>query len=141
MTCILRARGTNFDVDDFIVKTSLAADSFWRKGENRFPRSKSSEEINRSSGIRVVASKADFSELSQQIEDVIVFLRQNQEAIRALAFFPGVEVAVLDFGAEIYPPGWASFTFPAELLLLAGAANVSLCLSVYPTDTEGEADA
>lgn len=141
MTCILRAGGTNFDVDDFIAKSSLMADSLWRKGEKRFPRSKSSEEINDSSGIRVVASEADFSELSQQIEDVIVFLRQNQDPIKGLASFPGVEGAVLDFGAEIYPPGWASFTFPADLLLLAGSAGVSLCLSVYPTDTEGKADA
>ena len=141
MTCILRAGGTNFDVDDFIAKSSLVADSLWRKGERRFPRSKSSEEINSSSGIRVVASGADFSELLQQIEDVIVFLRQNQESIRALASFPGVEGAVLDFGAEINPPGWASFTFPTELLLLAGSAGVSLCLSVYPTESEGEADA
>ena len=140
MTCILRAGGLNFDVDDFIEKSSLSADSLWRKGEKRFPRSNSSEEINNSSGIRVVASEADFSELSQQIEDVIVFLRQNLESVKALASFPGVDGAVLDFGAEIYPPGWASFTFPAELLRLAGSAGVSLCLSVYPTDTEGETD-
>ena len=141
MTCILRAGGTDFDVDDFIAKSSLLADSLWRKGEKRFPRSESSEEVNNSSGIRIVASEADFSALPQQIEDVIVFLRQSHEPIRALASFPGVEGAVLDFGAEIYPPGWASFTFPAELLLLAGSAGVSLCLSVYPTDTEGETDA
>lgn len=141
MTCILRAGGANFDVDDFIAKSSLLVDSLWRKGEKRFPRSKSSEEMNSSSGIRVVASEADFSQLSQQIEDVIVFLRHNQDPVRALASFPGVEGAVLDFGAEIYPPGWASFTFPAELLLLAGSAGVSLCLSVYPTESEGEADA
>lgn len=140
MTCILRAGGTDFDVDDFIEKSSLVADSLWRKGEQRFPRSKSSKEINGSSGIRMVVSEADFSELSQQIEDVIAFLQQNQETIRVLASFPGVEGAVLDFGAEIHPPGWSSFTFPAELLLLAGSAGVSLCLSVYPTDTGGEAD-
>jgi len=141
MTCIFRAAGTNFDVDGFIAKSPLVADSLWRKGEKRFPRSKSSEEINGSSGIRVVASEADFSELFQQIEDVIVFLRQNQEPIKALASFPGVEGTVLDFGVEIYPPGWASFTFPPELLFLAGSVGVSLCLSVYPTDPDGEADA
>lgn len=134
MTCILRAGGTNFDVDDFIAKSSLVTDSFWRKGEKRFPRSKSSEEINSTSGLRITASEADFSELSQQIEDALAFLRQNQDSIKALSSFPGVEGAVLDFGAEIYPPGWASFTFPAELLLLAGSVGVSLGLSVYPTD-------
>jgi hypothetical protein len=141
MTCILRAGGTDFDVEGFIAKSSLQADSFWREGEKRFPKSKRSDEINQSSGIRIVASEADFAELSQQIQDVISFLRQNQEQVKLLASFPGVEGAVLDFGAEIYPPGWSSFTFPPELLALAGEAGVSICLSVYPTDNVEKPDA
>lgn len=140
MSCILRASGSTFEADSFIAQTSLVADSLWRKGEKRFPLNKSREETNDSSGIRVVASEADFSDLAQQIDDVILFLRQNQVAVTELVSFPGVECAVLDFGAEIYPPGWASFTFPAELLRLAGATGVSLCLSVYPTEHEGQAD-
>lgn len=140
MSCILRAGGDDFDVDGFIAKASLEIDSLWRKGEKRFPKSATSE-INQSSGIRVVASEADFSQLAEQIEDVISFLRQNLEQVKLLASFPGVEGTVLDFGAEIYPPGWASFTFPAALLALAGEAGVSLCLSVYPTDKEEDTDA
>jgi hypothetical protein len=141
MTCILRAGGPDFDVADFIANSTLVTDSVWHKGAKRFPGSKSSDQLNGSSGMRVVASEADFADLSQQIKDVIVFLRQNQEPIRVLASYPGVESVVLDFGAEIRPPGWASFSFPAELLLLAGSVGVSLCLSVYPSDTEGDADA
>ncbi|MDH5639995.1 MAG: hypothetical protein OEY28_01770 [Nitrospira sp.] len=132
MSCILRAWGADFDIDDFMAKASFEVDSFWRKGEKRFTKSENSE-TNQSSGIRVVASEADFSELTEQIQDVISFLRKNLEQVKCLATFPGVEGVVLDFGAEIYPPGWASFTFPPELLLLAGEARVSLCLSVYPT--------
>lgn len=141
MTCILRAGGTNFDVADFISRSSLIADSFWRRGEKRLTRSESSEEQNSTSGLRIIASEADFSELSRQIEDVIAFLRHNENSIKALSCFPGVEGTVLDFGAEIHPPGWGSFTFPSELLLLAGSVGVSLCVSVYPTDSESEADA
>lgn len=139
MSCILRASGTEFDVDAFMAKTSLEVDSLWRKGEKRFIKSINSE-INRSSGIRVVASEADFSDLGEQIQDVVSFLRKNLEQVKLLASFPGAEGAVLDFGIEIYPPGWASFTFPPELLTLAGEAGVSLCLSVYPTDKEGQSD-
>lgn len=137
MSCILRASGTEFNVDVFMAKTSLEVDSLWRKGEKRFIKSSNSE-INRSSGIRVVASEADFSELGKQIQDVISFLRKNLEQVKLLASFPGTECAVLDFGIEIYPPGWASFTFPPELLALAAEAGVSLCLSVYPTDKEAQ---
>lgn len=141
MTCILRAGGKNFDVDSFVAESSLAIDSLWRKGEKRFPKSTTNESINESSGIRIVASEADFSDLPQQIADVILFLRQNQQDVKALASFAGIEGAVLDFGAEIYPPGWASFSFPPELLSLTGAAGVTLCLSVYPTDNEAKTDA
>ena len=91
------------------------------------------------SGLRVVASEAEFSDLSQQIDDVLLFLRLNQEYIKGLSAFPGVEGVGLDFGVDIHPPGWASFTFPTELLRLAGEAGVSLCLSVYPSDN-GEAE-
>ena len=68
MTCILRAVGTNFDVDDFIERSSLVVNSLWRKGEKKFKHSKSNEKINEASGIRIVASEADFSELSRQIQ-------------------------------------------------------------------------
>ena len=95
MTCILRASGTTFEADHFIARTSLVTDSLWRKGEKRFPLNKAKEATNDSSGIRILASEADFSNLSQQIEDVILFLRQNQTAVTELASFPGVESAVL----------------------------------------------
>jgi len=141
MTSILRAGGTNFDVAAFVKETSLVPDSLWRKGEKRFPRSKTSDAVNITSGVRFIASKFDFSELSKQIEEATAFLLQHHETIKVLASFPGVEAAVLDFGAEVYPPGWASFTFPPELLALAGSAGVSLCLSVYPTESNPDADA
>lgn len=140
MSCILRAGGPDFDVDGFMAKASLEVDSFWRKGEKRFSKNVNSE-INKSSGIRVVASEADFSELATQIQNAISFLRTNLQQVKFLASFPGGEEVVLDFGAEIYPPGWASFMFPPELLTLAGEAGVSLCLSVYPTDNEEQPDA
>ena len=140
MSCILRAGGDSFDVNVFITKSSLAIDSMWRKGEKRCPNSSNSE-INQSSGVRVVASEAEFSQLGEQIEETISFLSQNLEQVKYLTSFPGLESAVLDFGAEIYPPGWSSFTFPPELLALAGQAGVSLCLSVYPTDDEEDSDA
>lgn len=140
MTCILRASGDSFDVDAFIAKAAIEVDSLWRKGERRFPNNENSK-LNLSSGVRLVASEADFSELTTQIEDAISFLRQNLAQIKLLTSFPGADGAVLDFGAEIYPPGWASFTFPPDLLALAGEAGLSVCLSVYPTDNEEKTDA
>lgn len=141
MSCMLRAGGRNFNVDSFIASVPLLIDSMWRKGERRFPKSTTNEQINESSGIRIVASEAGFSELPQQIEDVISFLQTNLENLKRLSSFAEVEWLVLDFGAEIYPPGWASFTFPPALLSLSGQAGISLCLSVYPTENEEEINA
>ncbi len=141
MSCILRAYGNNFDVKSFATTNVLPIDSVWVKGEMRFPGSTVIQTINDSSGVRVVASGAEFTELPKQIEDTIVFLREHHGAIGKLTSYPGVEGAVLDFGVDIYPPGWASFTFPPELLSLAGSVGVSLCLSVYPTEGQTDADA
>jgi hypothetical protein len=140
MSCILQAFGDDFDVDSFIASVPLQIDSFWRKGEKRFPQSATSK-INETSGVRVVASEADISQLAEQIEDVTTFLRNNLEQVKLLASFPGVKTAALDFGAEVYPTtNLASFTFPSALLALAGEAGVSLCLSVYPIDEEENID-
>ncbi|HET7834158.1 MAG TPA: hypothetical protein VFK88_14460 [Gallionella sp.] len=143
MSCILRAWGQHFDVDAFMQHSTLIVDSCWRTGERRFPKRAADNflnKINESSGIRVVASEAGFSELEQQMDDATSFLRNNYEGVLELASFRDVEGIVLDFGAEIYPPGWSSFAFPAELVALAGSARISLGLSVYPTDNEEDAN-
>ena len=140
MSCMLRAGGENFNADDFIASTLLIIDSMWRKGEKRFPNSTTNEQTNESSGIRIVVSKASFSELPKQIEDATLFLKTNLENVKRLSLFPGIDWLVLDFGVEIYPPGWSSFTFPPALLSLSGQAGISLCLSVYPTENEAEAN-
>jgi hypothetical protein len=140
MSCILRAYGDNFDVKSFIAMNVLTIDSLWVKGEMRFPGSKVIQTVNASSGVRIVASDAEFTELPKQIEDTVAFLREHHGAIGKLTSYPGVEAAVLDFCVNIYPPGWASFAFPPELLSLTGSVGISLCLSVYPTEGELDAD-
>lgn len=141
MTCMLRAGGVDFDVDAFLAGVPFKVHSCWRKGERRFPQSKVNLDVNETSGVRVVASGSDQSEFPNQLDDVKSFLDVNLAAVQRLSSFPGVEWATLDFGVEIRPPGWASFSFPVDLLRLAGAVGVALSLSVYPTDEEGDSQA
>lgn len=68
------------------------------------------------------------------MDDAIRFFRDHREKIERVVRFPGVEGADLDFGADIGPPYWASFRFPAALAAAVGATGVSLELSVYPSD-------
>lgn len=138
MSCILRVYGNEFDVASVLVSDVLTVDSHWVKGEMRFPGSSVIRTLNDSSGVRVVVSEADFTDLKKQISDAVEFLREHHSAARTITTYPGVEGAVLDFGVNIYPPGWASFTFPPELLSLAGSVGVALCLSVYPTETDAD---
>ncbi len=138
MSCILRAGGKGVDVDALLSQISMAPDSIWRSGEQRYPKSATNQKTNEHSGVRFLASGAEFSEFRKQIEEATAFLRENQNDIRGLMAFPGVEGVVLDFGAEIHPPGCASFTFPPELSAIAGNLGLSLCLSVYPVDEEAE---
>lgn len=132
--------GTDFDVDAFLATSALAPHSLWRRGEPRYPQSSPDAERHGTSGIRILVSKAEFSDLGQQIGDAVEFLRQHHDAVHALASGSGVESMTLDFGVEMPWPSWPSFTFPPELLSLAGSAGVAVCLSVYPVDVEASDD-
>jgi hypothetical protein len=106
MSCIPRAGGENFEVEKFIEQNRMKPDSFWKKGGRRFSNSTTNFKLNETSGIRILVSEADFSELPQQIEDAILFFKKHKSEIAKLTLFQGVEGVDLDFGAETHPPGW-----------------------------------
>ena len=131
MSCVLRVNGTELDLDELLSKCEIDPVAVFRKG---YPRSasKPTGSVHSVSGANFDVSRADFSELKLQISDALVFLKENESFVRRLRSFPGVEELCLDFGADIQPPGWCSFSFPPELLVAAGSQGVSLVLSVYP---------
>lgn len=128
MSCVLRAAGEHFDVDLFLAGDGLGPDRVWRKGEATL----SKRHPSRTSGLSFVVSTADFSELETQSDDALAFLARNEAFVRGLAAFPGVEMVVLDFAAEIRDPFFASFDFPPELLSAMGRLGIRLALSTYP---------
>jgi hypothetical protein len=132
MSCILRACGTDFDATAFLVECELQPVNVSLKGELRFPASQPKGPRFFRSSVNFEASPADFSELDIQIRDVLSFVLKYEGLISRLQNFPGVETLTLDFGAEIHPPGWCSFSFPSELLLALGKLGITLGLSVYP---------
>ncbi|MFD0727440.1 hypothetical protein [Lysobacter brunescens] len=138
MTCVLRAGGTDFDVDACVASFPVTPHSIWRRGEPRYPQSNPDGEKHGTSGIRILVSKSDFSDLRRQITDAVEFLLLHQDAVQALASGSGVESVTLDFGVEMSWPSWPSFTFPPELLSLSGSAGVAVCLSVYPFNAESD---
>jgi hypothetical protein len=131
---MLRVSGADLDVDALLNGCEIEPVVVWRKGEPRSPASQPTGKVHSFSGANFEVSGADFSELKLQIADALVFLREHESFVRRLRSFPGVEELCLDFGSDIRPPGWCSFSFPPELLVAVGSAGVSLVLSVYPVD-------
>ena len=140
MSCILRVWGRNFDVDSFLLNnTELEPINIWYKGQPKF-KNKPNGSVKETSGLNIELSDANFSELDKQINEAILFCKTHQNVLNELVSYHGVEGAVADFGAEIYPPGWHSFSFVPEILLLMGSIGISLGLSVYPTSDEDESE-
>jgi hypothetical protein len=135
---MLRASGAKFDVDLFLKDCSLQPVRVWRKGERKAPSSQSNQKTITESSVSFEVSGADFSELTIQFADAQLWLAQNRDEVARLVRFPGVEGVSVDFGVEIRPPGWSSFTFPPSLTTLVGALGLELQISVYPTNDESE---
>ena len=136
MAVLLRAGGKNFDVDAFLRQCPWKPARVWHRGEPVFPKSQPEGRKNKDSGFNVTVSNAGFDEFSQQINDAVTFLEdeQNVATIQALMAYPGVEAANLDFGVEFpdpkeYPIQF--YVFPPNLARLAGNLDLHLEFSLY----------
>ena len=90
MSCILRATGKNFAVDEFAKDKDIEFTQIFKKGKPRFPNSKVIDEINKFSGIGIEVSGADMSELVLQIEEATLFLQSNESLINELITYDAV---------------------------------------------------
>jgi hypothetical protein len=118
MSCVLRARGTNFDVDSFLKESSLEALIVFHRGELQFPTSTVPQRKIECSGMNLSVSTREFLDLKGQIEDAVRFLSGNEEELKRLRGFPGVEQVELDFPIEEREVVFQSDAFPPHLLSL-----------------------
>jgi len=139
MSCVLRARGANFAVDEFLSTSTLKPIVVARRGQPLY--SKSRSRIPDASGFYAVASEADFSRLQVQIEEAVQFLEHNQSELLRLVAFPGVDRVSLDFGIEERDVPAQKERFPPKLLRLAGDLGVWLEFTLYPQDQESNLSA
>lgn len=137
MSCVLRASGADFQVDDFLRESSLKALVVVHRGDARPPKSNSTAKKHESSGFNVSVSTREFSDLSGQIEDAIQFLAKNSKELRRLRDFSGVERIELDFPVEDRAVVFQRDTFPNNLLVLMGHLGLGLAVSRYPTPDGG----
>jgi hypothetical protein len=131
MSCVLRAKGTNFAVDEFLSKSTLKPVVVFRRGQSQYPNS-APHRIPNASGFHAVASEADFSQLQVQIGDAVQFLEQNHAELARLIALPEVERVSLDFGIEERDVAAQSECFPPNLLRIAGNLGIWLEFTLYP---------
>ena len=132
MSCVLRARGTNFAVDEFLSTSTLKPIVVARRGQPLYPNSPPGSTIPNASGFHAVASEADFSQLQVQVGDAVRFLEQNHTELARLVAFPEVERVSLDFGIEERDVAAQSECFPPDLLRIAGSLGIWLEFTLYP---------
>jgi hypothetical protein len=132
MSCILRARGTNFAVDEFLSTSRLKPNVVARRGQPLHPNFPPGSPIPNASGFHAVASEADFSRLQVQIAEAVHFLEQNQAELQRLVAFPDVERVSLDFGIEERDIAGQRERFPPNLLRILGNLGIWLEFTLYP---------
>jgi hypothetical protein len=124
--------GVDLDIDGLLTTVIMKPLAVFQKGKPRseyVPQGKLCAHF----GANFEISSADFSKLSEQVRDAVLFLKENREDILKVRAFPGIDGMTIDFAANIDPERFpCSFNFSNELLISAGSLGVSLELSIYP---------
>jgi hypothetical protein len=81
MSCVLRARGASFAVDEFLAASTLKPITIIRREQPQWPNSPPGSPIPNESGFHAIASEADFSNLQGQIADAVHYLEQNKNEL------------------------------------------------------------
>src|SRR5437879_2204601 len=132
MSCVLRAGGTNFAVNEFLASSAIRPTATFHRGEPRFATSQPNGPKLNASGFNMVASQTDFADIEIQITEAIHFLEQNQMELTRLVAYPGVEEVMLDFGIEERDIAAQTERFPPKLLSILGRLGIWLEFTLYP---------
>lgn len=132
MSCVLRAQGADFDVDEFLATSPLKALVVVPRGHERTQGVRRTVR-HETSGMNISISTREFSDLTGQIEDAIRFLSDNNQELKRLRDFPGVERLDIDFPIDERDVVFQSDAFPWQLLALMGERGIGLIVSRYPT--------
>ena len=137
MPCILRVSGRDFAARAYARRTSLPVVKTYMRGEPRLPRAQSDGKTNKTSGISIDVSGADFTNIKRQIRDALAFLARHRAALRRLRHVTGVEQLTLDFGIADREVAAQFDYFPPELLLAAGQLGIGIEISRYHLSNDG----
>ena len=131
MGCLLKAEGTDFQVDAFLEGTDLIPSGLFRKGEPKFPRTQPNGEVWDSSRIVIDIDRRGFDNLQEQIAAATAYLKEHEREIARLCTFSGVEHVYLDFGIRQRDEPVECNYFSPKLVSLAGNLGIGIELFQY----------
>ena len=102
MSCVLRVWGVDLDIDGLLATVIMKPLAVFQKEKPRsehVPHGKLCARF----GENFEISGADFSKLSEQVSDAVLFLKENREDLLKVRAFPGIEGMTIDFAANIDP--------------------------------------
>ena len=127
--CVLRVRGRDFQVDDFLESSSFQPCKIWRLGEA------GARGVSVDSGFNLVVSSGE--SLAEQIDGAVRFLESNAGEFKRLRSFPGLaEGSVLDFSIFRRDVMAQYDSFPAAFVRLAAEFGFELAISQYAAHKE-----
>ena len=126
MSAVLRAYGTNFDVDAFRIGCTLEICAIKRKGDPIRPSSSPTGPRFPWSGVHIPVSDAAFDDFPRQTVEATAFLRAEFKQIQRLCQWPGIESVTLDFGIERRDAAVQCDVLPAELIAVAGLLGLEI---------------
>ena len=128
--CVLHAVGLEFDVEAFLATSTFQAHAVYGRNEAAaLPGSGDRGKTPSGFGLSVSDAKPD--DLRGQIRDAVLFLDGQEDELRRLGSFPGVEIVALEFRVRWQDGAPQTESFPPELLWRAGALDITLQVSHF----------
>jgi len=135
VTCVLRAIGAEFDVDAFLRESPLVDAVAFHRGEPRVASAPDGEK-RAASGFTLPVSDADLHDLEDQVSGATDFLRLQEDELRRLGQFPGLQEMCLDFAIARRDVAAQVSVLPAELLWQAGALDIDIVVTHYAVEDD-----
>lgn len=127
MSAVLRASGQDFDVDAFLLRSSLNPIAVHRRGTQIYLGSGQRAQ----SGMNIDVSDRGFEDFPGQVLEAVNFLTKHRKEISRLIRFPGVEKVYVDFGIARQDVAAQFAYLPTELIRIAGKLGLGIELSYY----------
>lgn len=132
MCAYFRVTGEDFDVDRFLVNSTIGPDVVFHRGQTK-RRLKEQTWLHSGFGLEIGGK---FGELTSQIDEIVAFLEDQRRELLRLSKFPGVSDK--RFILSYCPGSRANLTeyFSAKMLVGLGSMGIGMELDVYPGDNE-----